>query len=137
LHHATVLELVLDAVGVVWKGLLKNPLEVICRCPQPASVAMRDGQDLSHTRTTCLPAVVIDMAGHGHSPYRALLTPLVAAIDAILGAISNNVRRCLLVPAQGRFPAPLCRAVHDHLVVGGVLSGDVARLLAAGFARSD
>jgi hypothetical protein len=32
-HHATVLELVLDGVCVVWTGLLEEPLEVVRRRP--------------------------------------------------------------------------------------------------------
>jgi hypothetical protein len=35
----------------------------------------------------------------------------------------------LLIAAQGCLPTCLCRVVHDHLVVGGVLGGDIAWLL--------
>jgi hypothetical protein len=55
--------------------------------------------------------------------------PLVATFDAVLGAISRDVRRCLLVATRGRFHARLCGVVHDSLVVGGVMCGDVVRLL--------
>jgi hypothetical protein len=50
--------------------------------------------------------------------------PLVATFDAVLGVAGGVVGRCLLITAQGRLPACLCRAVHDCLVVGGVLGGD-------------
>jgi hypothetical protein len=36
---------------------------------------------------------------------------------------------CLLIAARGHPPACLCRAVHYHLIVGGVLGGDATWLL--------
>jgi hypothetical protein len=69
------------------------------------------------------------MASHGHGPQRALLAPLVAALDALLGVVSADVGRCLLAAAWGRFPVRLCGAVHGRLVAGGVLGGDAEQLL--------
>jgi hypothetical protein len=57
-----------------------------------------------------------------------LLTPLVATFDAVLGAVGGVVRWRLLIATWGHLPTCLCRVVHDCLVVGGVLGGDVARL---------
>jgi hypothetical protein len=55
--------------------------------------------------------------------------PLVTASDAVLGAVSCIVERCLLVAARGRLSACLCGAVHGHLIVGGELGGDAVQLL--------
>jgi hypothetical protein len=57
------------------------------------------------------------------------LTSLVAALDAVLGAVGGVIVWCLLVTTRGPLLTCLCRAVHDLLIVGGVLGGDVARLL--------
>jgi hypothetical protein len=46
--------------------------------------------------------------------------PLVAAFDAVLGVVGGDIGRHLLVAARGHFPAHLCGAVHDRLIVGGV-----------------
>jgi hypothetical protein len=53
----------------------------------------------------------------GCGPLTALLAPLFAAFDALLGAVGGDVGRCLHVTTWG------------HLTAGGVLSGDAARLL--------
>jgi hypothetical protein len=58
---------------------------------------------------------------------------LIATSDAVLGAVSCIVERCLLVIAWGRLPTCRCGAVHDHLIVDGVLGDDVARLLEHAF----
>jgi hypothetical protein len=54
---------------------------------------------------------------------------LVAAFDTVLGAARDIIRRRLLIIGQGHLPTCLHRAVHDHLIVGGVLGGDVVQLL--------
>jgi hypothetical protein len=72
-------------------------------------------------------AVIADGCGHG--PLKALLAPLAATFDALVGVVSGDVGRHLLATAWGRLPASLCRVKHDHLVTGGTLAGDVARLL--------
>jgi hypothetical protein len=68
LHHAVVLEPVLDEVGMVWVGLLKKPLDVVYRWPHQASIAVHGGRDLSHVKAAHLLAVVVTTAGHGRGP---------------------------------------------------------------------
>jgi hypothetical protein len=72
------------------------------------------------------------VAGRGRGPLKALFAPLVAAFDALLGAVSGNIRRCLLVLARCCLPTSLCRVKHGHLVAGGALGGDATRLLKRG-----
>jgi hypothetical protein len=55
--------------------------------------------------------------------------PLVTTSDVVFGVVSDIVGWCLLVTALGHLPAHLCEAVCGHPVVGGVLDGDVVRLL--------
>jgi hypothetical protein len=55
--------------------------------------------------------------------------PLVTISDVVFGVVSDIVGWCLLVTALGHLPAHLCEAVCGHPVVGGVLDGDVVRLL--------
>jgi hypothetical protein len=50
---------------MVWEGLLKKPLEMVCTWPHLASVAMHDHRDLYHARAARLLAMVITTAGHG------------------------------------------------------------------------
>jgi hypothetical protein len=69
------------------------------------------------------------MAGHGHSPLKALLAPVVAAFDALLGKMGGDVGRCLLVAARGCLPAFLCGVKHDCLIAGVVLRDDRAWVL--------
>jgi hypothetical protein len=52
--------------------------------------------------------------------------PLVATFDVALGAVDGVVGHHFLIAARGPLPACLCRAVHDCLIVGGILSGDAA-----------
>jgi hypothetical protein len=84
---------------------------------------------MPHARATHFPATVIITDGHGRGPLRLMLTPLVAAFDAVLGAVGDVVGRCLLIATRGCLPACLCSAVHDRLIDGGVLGGDAARFL--------
>jgi hypothetical protein len=66
---------------------------------------VRSDQDLPHVGAAHLLVKVVAMAGHGHGPYRALLAPLVAAFDVVLGAVSGSVGWCLLVAARGCYSA--------------------------------
>jgi hypothetical protein len=54
--------------------------------------------------------------------------PLVAAFDVVLGNVSGDIGRRLHITARARFPSRMCRAVHDRLIVGGVLASDAAWL---------
>jgi hypothetical protein len=91
-------------------------------------VAAHISRDAPHTGVTHLPVAEVIVAGHGRGPLKALLAPLVATFNALLGTVSDDVG-WHLVTAQGRLPAFLCRAEHDRPVTGGVLGDDVARLL--------
>jgi hypothetical protein len=73
--------------------------------------------------------VAIIAAGHGRSPLKVLLAPLVAAFNALLGTVSGDVGWCFFVVARRLLPASLCRAKHDRLVAGCALGGDAMRLL--------
>jgi hypothetical protein len=58
-----------------------------------------------------------------------MLAPLVIASDTVLGVASNILRWYFLVTTWGHLPACLCRVVCGHLVVGGMLGGDVTWVL--------
>jgi hypothetical protein len=122
-HHVIVLEFVLDRVCVVWTGLLKKPREVIHRRPCRTLLTVCIGRDASHTGAD-LPVAAIIVDGRG--PLKALPMPLATAFDALLCAVSGDVEQRLLVATRGHLPTSLCRAKHDHLVIGGTLGGDVA-----------
>jgi hypothetical protein len=114
-----------DRVGVVQAILFKKPLEMICRCPFPASDAGHGEGGAPHTGVARFPAVVVTTAGRGRSrgPQGALPVSLVAVSDVALGVANCIIGWRLLVAARGCLPACLCGAVHDHLIVGGVLGG--------------
>jgi hypothetical protein len=73
--------------------------------------------------------VAIMTAGRGRGALKALLTPFVAAFDSLLGAVSGDIGRCLLVAARCDLLTSMCRVKNDHLIAGSALGGDVARLL--------
>jgi hypothetical protein len=74
------------------------------------------------SRWSCSPPVAnVVTVGHGHGPLKVLLAPLFVAFHALLSAVGGYVKRCL--------PASLSRVKQDHLIAGGVLGGDAARLL--------
>jgi hypothetical protein len=82
------------------------------------------GQGAYPTGATYLTVITI-----GHGPLKALLAPLSAASDALLGAVGGNVRWCLPVVAWGHHPTSLAGAKHDCLVTGSALVEDAAWLL--------
>jgi hypothetical protein len=128
-HHAAVLKLVPDGVCMVWTGLLKEPIEVICRWPYRVLVTVHGGRDASHIGASHLQVAAVITAGRGRGPLRALLAPLIAPLDALQGTVSSDIRHLLLVTARGHLPTCRCGVEHDHLVAGVLLGGDVARLL--------
>jgi hypothetical protein len=117
---------VLDGVCVVWAGLLEKPFEVVCRQPRLMLVIACGSRGGPHTGGACLTVIAI---GCGPDPLKALLAPLFATINALLGAVGGDVGRRLALTAQGRLPTSLCRLKHDSLVAGGALGGDVVRFL--------
>jgi hypothetical protein len=118
-----------NRVCVVWICLLKKPLEVVCRQPHRTLIVMRGSRDAPHVETACLPVVAIITASRGCSPLKALFAPLVATFDALLGVVSCDVRRRLLVAAWCHLPASLCMVKHGRLVASGALGGYVTWLL--------
>jgi hypothetical protein len=79
-----------------------------------------------HTRVARFTAMVIAMAGRGHDrgPQGALTASPVAISDIALGVANCVIGWCLLIAARGCLPTCLCRAMHDCLIVGGMLGGD-------------
>jgi hypothetical protein len=75
---------------VVWAGLLEEPLEVVRRRHHLMLVAMRGGHNTPHTGSACPPHVAIVMLSHGHGPLKALLRPLLAALDALLSTADRD-----------------------------------------------
>jgi hypothetical protein len=114
---------------VVWAGLLKKALEVVHRRPPRTLVTTHGSRDVPRTGAASLPVVAVVTDGHGHTPLKALFAPLVADFDALLGAVSRDIGRCLLVPARCHLLASLCMAKPGHHVASGALGGDAAQLL--------
>jgi hypothetical protein len=102
---------------------------VVYRRPHWTLLTARGGRDASYVGATHFLVTAITMASCGHGPLRALLALLITAPDALLGAVSCDIRRCLLVAAWDHLPDCLCGAGHDHLIAGGVLGGDAKQLL--------
>jgi hypothetical protein len=111
---------------VAWPGFLEDPLEVVYGRLHLMLVAVCDSRDAPHIRATHLPIIAIIMVGCGHSPLKALLVPHFATLDTLPAAVDGDVGRRSLTAAQGRLPASLSQAKHDHLVAGGVLDGYAA-----------
>jgi hypothetical protein len=63
------------------------------------------------------------------TPLRTLLAPLLPTLGALLGAVDDDVARCLLATAWGCLPTSLCRMKFSRLIAGGILGGDVELLL--------
>jgi hypothetical protein len=83
---------VLDGVRVVRVGLLEDSLEVVCRRPRVALDAASGGHNSLDARAVCLLAVVVIAAACcGSDRLRALLPPLLAALDILHGALDGNV----------------------------------------------
>jgi hypothetical protein len=125
-HHVVVHELTSDEVCVVWADLLEKPFEVVHRwhCLTPAVAC--SGQGVPHVRAARLTIVAV---GRGHDPLKALLAPLFATFDTLLGAMGGDVERHLPITARGHLLASLGKAEHDRLIAGEALGGDAAWLL--------
>jgi hypothetical protein len=61
---------------------------------------------------------------------------LIATPDVILDAASCVIGRRLLVAARDHLPARRCWAVHDRLILDGVLGDDIARLLECAYKKA-
>jgi hypothetical protein len=86
-------------------------------------------RDVPHARAACFLVVANIVVGHGRNPLRTLLVPLLAARSALLGIVDDDVERRLLATARGLLPVAWGRVKFDRLIVGGILSDDVAQLL--------
>jgi hypothetical protein len=87
------------------------------------------GCGVVHAGATRIRVAVVITAGHGRSPLKVLLAPLLDAFDALLGVVNGDVEQRFLIATWCHLPASLCRAKHDRLVAGGALGGDAMRLL--------
>jgi hypothetical protein len=114
---------------MVWTSLLEKPLEVVYGRPHWTPITTSGGRYVSHTGAAHHPVVAIVTAGRGCGPLKMLLLPLVAAFDALLGAVGGDIGWCLPVAALGGLPASLCWAKHDRLIGGGALGANVVWLL--------
>jgi hypothetical protein len=106
---------------MVWAGLLEEPLKGVHRRPRLTLIF--------NTGATCLPLIVVIKVGRGHGPLKALLAPLLAALDTLLSTANGDIERHLLATAWGRLPASLGKTKFGRLVAGGVLGGDAAQIL--------
>jgi hypothetical protein len=111
---------------VAWACLLNKHFDVVHRRPRLVLVIVCSDRGEPHIRAAYLTIVVV---GNGRGPLKVLLAPLFTAIDALLGVLGGDVRRCVPDGARGHLPASLGRAKHDRLVASGVLCGDATRLL--------
>jgi hypothetical protein len=93
LHHATVIDLVLDGVHMVWAGLLNKSLDVVCQRPHLGLASTCGSSEALHVGATHFFLVIVVVVGHGHNPLRV---PLFA----------SSCRPCYL--GQQRWMAPLC-----------------------------
>jgi hypothetical protein len=109
--------------------LPRGTLEVVHRRPRLTLVTVHGGRDAPHTGAARLFVIDVVMVGRGRGPLRVLLVPLFTALDALLSSMDDDVRRRLLATALGHLHALLSRTKLGHLVAGGVLGGDAARLL--------
>jgi hypothetical protein len=112
-----------NGVCMVRAGLLEKPLEVVRRWPRSMLVDACGGCGAPHAGFARVPVAGVIMTGHGYSPLKTLLAPLIAAF---LGVVSGDVGRCPLIAARCRLPASWWRAKHDYLIAGGALDGGTA-----------
>jgi hypothetical protein len=103
LHHVVVLELVLNGVCVVWAGLLKESLEVVCRRSCLVLATACGNRDVPHAKAACFLVVATIIAVCGRNPLRTFLAPLLAA----LGIMDGDVEWHLLAAARGSPPCYL------------------------------
>jgi hypothetical protein len=100
LHHATVLELVLDGIHVVQAGLLEKSLEVVYQRPCLALTTMRSCSDTLHVGVGFFLVIAIVIVSCGCNPLRMPLSPLLAA----LGVLDGGVGWCRFAATGDPFP---------------------------------
>jgi hypothetical protein len=127
LHDAIVLELVLDRVCMVWAGLLKESIDVVYRWSHLALDTTPGGHDVLRVRVVYFLVYVI--VSHGCNPLWAPLSPLLAALGNLLGALDDDAGWHRSAVPRDRFPGAWDRERLDHLLVGCVLGSDAEQLL--------
>jgi hypothetical protein len=85
---------VLDLVCVVWTGLLKESLEVVCRLPRLTPATTRSSCNAPHVRVIGFLVAVVIIVGHGHNPLRAPLVPLLATHGTTLCILDDGIEQC-------------------------------------------
>jgi hypothetical protein len=75
--------------------------------------------------------VVVIIAGHCCNPLSTPLSPLLAALGGLLCALDGDAGWHHLAVAEDRFPTTWDRERSGHLLVDGVLGGDIEQLLGA------
>jgi hypothetical protein len=100
LHHATVIDLVLDGVHMLWAGLLNKSLDVVCQRPHLGLASTCGSSEALHVGATHFFLVIVVVVGHGHNPLRVPLLPLLAA----LVILDNNAGWHHFAAAGDRFP---------------------------------
>jgi hypothetical protein len=88
----------------VWAGLLEESLEVVCRRSSLALAAACGSHDAPHIEAAYFLIIVAVIVGHGCSPLRMLLAPLLATVGTLIGIVDGDVGRRLLVSAWGHLP---------------------------------
>jgi hypothetical protein len=83
---------VLDRVHVVRAGPLEESLKVLYLWPCLVLDAAYCDRDTLHVGAVCLLVIVDIKDGCGHDPLRAPLSPLLIALDILLGALDNDGR---------------------------------------------
>jgi hypothetical protein len=123
LHHATVLELLLEGVCVVQAGLLEESLRVVCRQPCLVLATACGGHDALQVRAVRF-LVIIVIVSHDRNPLRAPFSHLLATLGALLGISDGGVGWCRFAATGDRFPPTWDRDRVNSILAGGILGGD-------------
>jgi hypothetical protein len=101
LHHAIVLELVLDEVGMVRSSPFTELLKVVHGQLRLTLAAACDRRGVLHAGATRLLADVAIVVSHGHGLQAVLLAPPLAALGALLDTLDGDVGQCSPTGARG------------------------------------
>jgi hypothetical protein len=110
-------------------GLLEESLKVVCGWPRLVLDTAPDGRDVLLVGVVHFLVVVIVVAGRNCKPLRMPLSPLLAAFGIHLGALDGDAGWRRSATAGDRFPAAWDRERPSHLLIGGVLDGDIEQIL--------
>jgi hypothetical protein len=127
-HHVAIFELVIDKVCMVRTSLLEESLEVVYRW----SCLVLDTAPNDHDTLLVIVVhflVIVIIAGHCSNSLRAPLLPLLVAFGGLLCALDGNVGWHCLAVVGNRFATAWDKERSGHLLVDGVLGGDVDQLI--------